>query len=91
MLEVRSGTAAFHPNGGQEILDLHPSLFALRRTSCDGLDVVTCLQNVANRDVVAALLPGRYIDLLGGEERTFSIELKVESYQVLWLRHLWRD
>lgn len=46
LLQARASSAAFHPNGGQEILDAGKHTFALWRTSPDGRERVLCLHNV---------------------------------------------
>ena len=46
LLVTRSNSAAFHPHGGQEILDVGREVFGLRRVSPDGAQQTTCLQNV---------------------------------------------
>jgi glycosidase len=46
LLEIRSGSAAFHPNGAQDILDLGRGVFAVQRTSPEGSQKFSCLHNV---------------------------------------------
>jgi glycosidase len=46
LLAMRGGSTAFHPHGGQEILDLGRSIFAVLRTSPQDDKQVICLQNV---------------------------------------------
>ncbi len=83
LLRQRTTHPAFHPNGEQEILNLHPALFALRRASVDG-DVLLCLHNVANEVVDVALPEGRFTDLLTGIE--FAGDVAIRPYQILWLQ-----
>jgi len=45
-LRARASSAAFHPNGGQEILDVGQHIFALLRTSPGRRERVLCLHNV---------------------------------------------
>ncbi len=49
LLLRRSSSSAFHPHGGQKILDLTPGVFAVLRSSPDGDQKVLCLQNVTPR------------------------------------------
>jgi glycosidase len=49
LLLRRSSSAAFHPHGGQKILDLGPDVFAVLRSSRDCKQKVLCLQNVTPR------------------------------------------
>jgi len=53
LLEKRRSNPAFHPQGGQEILDVGTGVFGLRRTSPDGNRTMMCLQNVTNRNQTA--------------------------------------
>jgi len=69
LLAMRSGSAAFHPNGGQEILDAGSGVFAVLRTSPDGSQRALCLQNVTAQRQVASI-PGAAHEL--------------EPYQTLW-------
>jgi glycosidase len=46
LLSRRRESTAFHPQGRQKVLDLGPGVFALRRTSPDGVKQMLCLQNV---------------------------------------------
>jgi len=46
LLAQRAASPAFHPHGGQKVLDVGPSVFGLLRTSPDDSQQVTCLQNV---------------------------------------------
>lgn len=52
LLRQRAGSAAFHPLGGQEILDMGREVFAVLRTSPSGSQQMLCIQNVtAHRQV----------------------------------------
>ena len=46
LLVRRSSSSAFHPHGGQKILDLTPGVFAVLRSSPDSKEKTLCLQNV---------------------------------------------
>ncbi len=96
ILEERRKHPAFHPNGGQRILDLGESLFALTRTSLDEEEMILCVMNVtAEKQHVRVRLGGigfpqtkSLVDLLSG--RTYpaedgSVQLELEGYQYLWL------
>lgn len=50
LLVTRSNSAAFHPHGGQEILDVGRGVFGVRRVSPDGAQQTTCLQNVTAQE-----------------------------------------
>ncbi len=83
---------AFHPNASQRVLDLHPALFALLRTSTDSREQVVALHNVANREVPLDLrrMPvegaTRFLDLITGQIMNADSSITVAPYQVLWLK-----
>lgn len=86
MLQARSRSAAFHPNGKQEILFWHPALFAVRRTAPDGAAQALCLHNVSRKPVIVALPPGRFTDLLGQRPFPASEPVTIRPYQTIWLQ-----
>ncbi len=86
MLRARQSSPAFHPNGRQEILNLHPALFAVRRTAPAGGERVLCLQNVSAGAVEFQLPLGRAIDLLDSGQYSAAAQFTLSPYQVLWLR-----
>ncbi len=84
LLRARRTHPAFHPLGRQEILRLHPAVFALRRTAPRSGERLLCLHNVAPRPVEVALPLSPRRDLLTGE--TFPrARLRLAPYQVRWL------
>lgn len=72
LLKTRSTIPAFHPHGQQNILDLHPAVFALERIAPAGGSRVLCLHNVS-QGIVSFSAQGKTITL--------------EPYQVLWLKN----
>lgn len=54
LLLRRAASSAFHPNGGQRVLDYGRSIFALLRTSPDGRHSNLCLQNITAETQSAA-------------------------------------
>lgn len=86
LLEIRAGQAAFHPGGGQRILDLGDKFFALTRSAPDGASRVTCISNITDRprslDSTALPTHARH-DLISGRRLGASIELS--PYQTVWL------
>jgi sucrose phosphorylase len=94
LLKRRKALPAFHPNGGQEVLDVSPSVFAVLRTSRDGRERVLCLVNVtAAPQAVAVPLgvlggPGAWRDVLSrrrAEAGGASLALTLAPYDVAWL------
>lgn len=49
LLVQRTANPAFHPQGGQEVLDFGKAIFALRRTSPNGREKVLCVHNVSGQ------------------------------------------
>jgi sucrose phosphorylase len=70
LLAQRTSSTAFHPHGRQEILDVGRRVFAVLRSSPDGLKRVLCLQNITEET--------RTVSLPNAVHR-------LEGYQTLWL------
>lgn len=86
---------AFHPDAPQEVMDLGPEVFALRRTSLDGAETIFCLFNFTATE---QLLPFRKIDACLGVSGTCrdlisaqtlrtgpKRSLTLSAYQAVWL------
>ncbi len=86
LLQARAQSAAFHPQGAQEVLDWHPAVFGLRRTAPDGSDEVICLHNVADTAVSLPLPAGSYLNLIDNQPRMSSGAIRMSPYQVYWLK-----
>lgn len=93
LLRVRTSEAAFHPLGGQEILNLHPALFALKRYSPNGDSCVLVLNNVTDQTIAVdlhAAVPDitSWVDLLNGEHHASGLSGRIEMrpYQIAWLK-----
>ena len=85
---------AFHPNGGQKILLLHPGVFVVLRTAPEGGRRILALTNISNDycTVHASLADVEGISLWRDvlSKREFSAEgpkmtITLEPYEVLWL------
>jgi glucosylglycerate phosphorylase len=79
LLKARSASSAFHPHGTQNIINLHPSVFAVERISPDGETRMLCLHNVSAEKVVIKteyIIPQR-----SGVDAT-----TINPYQILWLK-----
>jgi glycosidase len=96
LLDVRQNHAAFHPFGGQKVLDVDAALFALTRTSPDETEHLLCLHNITAKAQRIALnlnlLPfnkvDALIDLITAKTipvQNATLELTLEPYDVLWL------
>lgn len=96
LLDVRKSHTSFHPFGGQEILTLHPAVFALLRTSPDASERILGLQNISDQDLTLSLdlnlLPFKRADsvlnILNQKRIPVSedtLHLNLAPYEVLWL------
>jgi sucrose phosphorylase len=96
MLLVRKTNPAFHPWGGQQVLSVDQSVFALLRTSLDHATQTLCLTNVTNQAIAVTIsgeqcpIPeGKIVkDLLSRVEyptKDRQLKLELEPYEVLWL------
>jgi glucosylglycerate phosphorylase len=85
LLMARRSSPAFHPHGGQNILDLHKSIFAVERTSPDGASHVLCLHNVSADTITFDAPFERAKDLLTGSAMSRT-SLSLEPYQILWIQ-----
>lgn len=85
LLKARGNTPAFHPHGMQNILDVHPSVFAVERISPDEKSRVLCLHNVSAGRVTFTTNYKSAYDLLAEQEIQIS-NITLEPYQVLWLK-----
>ncbi|MCS6883183.1 MAG: alpha-amylase family glycosyl hydrolase [Oscillochloridaceae bacterium] len=88
LIRARRNERAFHPNSPQQVLDVHPSVFALERRTPEGDATVLCLHNVSGAPQRApAPAVGGARDLISGTRYppgTDGIELA--PYQAAWLR-----
>jgi glycosidase len=97
LIRTRAAHPAFHPNGPQRVLSVHPALFVLLRSATDGSEALLCVHNVSDGaqslrvDLDALPFPhaGCVRDIIAGG--TFPVDgagyltLQVAPYQVLWL------
>ena len=98
MLRQRAAEPAFHPTAGQEIVEIHPALFALWRSSVSEERHVLCLQNVSANTIKANLSLRRFqnpkvqlADLLSGSKfraKNHQLSLQLPPYGIFWLRVL---
>ncbi len=98
LLRVRTAEPAFHPNGGQQVINLHPTLFAFVRSAPDGGSQVICIHNVSGDELSVeidpaelGLTPGQtLVDLVSGERYQVDgeepLNMIINAYAALWLR-----
>lgn len=91
-IRTRVGEPAFHPNGGQRLLETPAAVFGLEREAPDTSSRVLCLHSLTGRPCAVEVdaAPGRYVDLADGpprevgDDRRLTVELG--PYGVAWLR-----
>lgn len=83
LLRVRTTELAFHPYGGQQILHLHPAVFAVQRSH--GAASLLCLHNVSGQELTLHLPHAPGVDLLTGAHSS-SPTVRLAPYQVRWLK-----
>jgi sucrose phosphorylase len=86
LLRVRAQEPAFHPQGEQRVLALHPGVVALERTSTDGQSVVAALHNVTASAITVRLNTTPRRDLLNTTTTFGSPTVPLAPYQVMWLK-----
>jgi glucosylglycerate phosphorylase len=94
LLKHRRAEKAFHPNGPQQVLRLHPSAVTLLRTSPGGDEHILAIHNVANQPITLDLTPVPlpnarvFRDLLSGRRIEPDSSIDLQPYDVLWLKAL---
>ncbi len=99
LLRARRAEPAFHPAGGQQVLDLGPAVFAVLRTPPHAGRPVLCMTRVVPQPQSLALSPASgacyapygWRDLIGGgvyPAAPGQIEVGLAGYQTIWLTPL---
>jgi glycosidase len=87
LLQVRSASAAFHPNSTQRVLQFDAAIFAVLRASVD--DRVLCLHNVSSQPQIIRLDRDwqTAIDLIAARRIACDADgaVMLTPYQILWL------
>lgn len=81
LLKIRKEQKAFSPNSAQEVLRIHPSVFALIRGEKD--ERILVLINVSDKKL-SLTVPHKGTDLLSGEKT--NTELSMEPYEYRWIK-----
>jgi glycosidase len=90
LLQLRRRQPAFHPDGGQQVLELDDGLFGLRRRSPDATQEMICLFNCTGRtaQLERSRLPAdidRWPELIGRAGIQFSEQrLLLPAYAACW-------
>ena len=92
---LRTSEPAFHPQGGQRILQLSNQLLSVLRTSRDGKRQVLCLINISSElchiDFSLkeyGLAPTEWVDMVSGNPwsaQEGNLALTLQAYDVAWL------
>jgi sucrose phosphorylase len=95
LITIRTQKRAFHPFGGQKILDIAPEIFALLRTSPDGTEKILALINVSskacNLEIPLAELDSdetHWYDIVSGVEWMSdegALYINMYPYDIVWL------
>ncbi|SHL03126.1 sucrose phosphorylase [Desulfatibacillum alkenivorans DSM 16219] len=98
MIAKRVKETAFHPNAPQDVLNLHPSVFCVKRTCQEAGQPLLALTNVSGDQIVVeipcnttGIHCNRFVEILSGDRRTFvtdkgfNLQLTMEPYDVFWL------
>ncbi len=96
ILVKRKKEKAFHPNAGQNVINVSDSIFALIRSSVDGMEHILALTNVTNRyqnieigQEMIRIKAESWFDILGGNTFFISagmLSLSLAPYEVSWLK-----
>lgn len=98
LIRVRTSDSAFHPNAGQQVIDINRGLFCLIRTAQDDGHRLLCIHNVTNQaqsfaiDPIAVGLEAKqaFTNIATGRQfrsaKDGTIMLTIEPYAIYWLR-----
>ncbi|MCP5099635.1 MAG: hypothetical protein GY943_29120, partial [Chloroflexi bacterium] len=96
LLQQRAAQPAFDPNGEQQIIHCHPSVFAVLRMTKNGRFPILCLHNVANATIHLTInlhntpfpLTSHLTNVINQQNYVpdnNQLVLTLEPYQILWL------
>jgi glycosidase len=90
LLKARAGSAAFHPNGEQHILECGCAIFALLRISPDQKEAALCLHNLSDQTQIVNVIHPSFsgeTDLVSGSRIKLQPDqpITLQPYQVVWL------
>lgn len=84
IIVTRKEIELLHPDAAMAVLDLDERLFAFKRTSDEGHELLV-IHNLAN-ECVECKISGDYLDLLTGNTMNFDTHSPLDPYQFLWLK-----
>jgi sucrose phosphorylase len=90
LILARRGERAFHPNAGQQVMDLPSSIFGVRRQSQDGSQTIMALHNVTSKEHsirISSLSSNRkFFDCLQREMIDSVDTVVLSPFTSMWLR-----
>jgi sucrose phosphorylase len=91
LISIRITEKAFNPFGKFEIIDMGNKLFVIKQISLDESELILAIHNFTN-DTIALQLPTDInydmYDLLSNVTIEKDSTLKMDSYQIMWLKKL---
>lgn len=88
LLKTRRAEKLFNPNSEQEILQIHPQIFALKRMNDQ--NILICLTNISSRVITikSPIRPKTKVrELLTRKSFVSKPNLTLEPSQILWLKY----
>ena len=82
LIKTRKKQSAFHPNAGFEILQIHPKVFGIRRSSED--QTIYALTNISSNPISVSLPETAATDLITGD-KVNTAAFNLNPYQYMWL------
>jgi sucrose phosphorylase len=93
LMKKRKKHAAFHPSGGQKVIDLNDSLFVFIRTAPEGAEKIAVISNFSSSEVCVEpeslkklnITDTRKKDIITDEKLVTKEGLKLDGLQTVWL------
>ncbi len=86
LLRARTSSPAFSPSGAQEVLRLHPAVFAVQRSAPNKGETILCLHNVSAAAISVPIPEGKYREIISEGSKFEAAAVDLAPYAVLWLR-----
>jgi sucrose phosphorylase len=92
LLALRTGQLAFHPSGGQRVVECPRAVFGVLRTSPDRKEQVLCLHNLSAQTQPVEINLAEYgaeraVDLISRQPVAGGhMALRLNPYQTLWMK-----
>ena len=87
LLKLRNKQKAFHPNASRKTIDLGSKFFAIRRTSLDRKQIISCITNMTSN--IQLLKTDNIImngnNILNGKLVKINNQLQLQPFQTVWI------